>query len=369
MSGSWPFPSSVAFCLAALALLWSTCWCSGADDPTYIEIGDALYGAKADEQGPIGGGAGYTHIITQGDYTVGNLDALLDALANAQAGQVVFIPGSTEIDLTARIYIEELVLIVPAGVTLASDRGHDGSLGALLTSDALKTPVMIRALGPGVRITGLRVQGPCPKRYIDHHKRAFTKGGEGHSYYYKLPTSNGITTEFAQLEVDNCDISGFSHGGVYLMKGDSQHVHHNFIHHCQYQGLGYGVSHGTASSVIEYNLFNYNRHSIASTGRPGNAYVARHNVELGVSLSHCFDMHGGRDRRDGTDVAGTAIEIYNNTFRAPQTPVVIRGVPEEGCDVHHNWFPKHAEAAKAVRASERTHVSDNVYGPEPTEAQ
>ena len=66
---------------------------------------------------------------------------------------------------TTRIYIEQLVLEVPAGVTLAGERGNNGSRGALLTSDALKTPVMIRAGGPDVRITGLRLQGPCPKRY------------------------------------------------------------------------------------------------------------------------------------------------------------------------------------------------------------
>ncbi|NQT52575.1 hypothetical protein HQ576_11015, partial [bacterium] len=142
-------------------------------------------------------------------------------------------------------------------------------------------------------------------------------------------------------------------------------IHHNFIHHCQYQGLGYGVCHGTAASLVEQNLFDWNRHSIAGTGRPGNSYVARHNVELGVSLSHCFDMHGGRDRRDGTDIAGTAIEIYNNTFRAPQTPVVIRGVPEEKCEVHHNWFLSHAEPKKAVRASAKTSVSNNAYGAQP----
>jgi hypothetical protein len=76
-------------------------------------------------------------------------------------------------------------------------------------------------------------------------------------------------------------------------------------------------------------------------------------------------MHGGRDRKDGTDIAGTSIEIHNNTFRAPQTPVVIRGAPEEKCDVHHNWFLKHDEPAKAVRASARTNVFDNAYGPNP----
>jgi hypothetical protein len=336
--------------------------CIAADDRTWLEIDGAVYGARPDDRGPIGGGYGYSNIITKGDYTVSDLDALLEALAKAKTGQVIFIPDETVIDLTARIYINQLVLEIPEGVTLAGNRGHGKSKGALLTSDALKTPEMIRAAGPDVRVTGLRIQGPNPKRYLDHHRRAFGPGGAGSSYYYKLPTSNGIAVRHARLEVDNCEISGFSHAGVDLRTAHGHHIHHNYIHHCQYQGLGYSVCHNTASSLIEYNLFDWNRHSIAGTGRPGNSYVARNNVELGVSLSHCFDMHGGRDRKDGTDIAGTSIEIYNNTFRAPQTPVVIRGVPQEKCDVHRNWFVRHSDAAKAVRASARTRVYDNAYG-------
>ncbi len=336
-----------------------------AEKPTWVEIDNTVYGARPDKRGPIGGGAGYANIVTRGDYTVKDLDALLAALAKAKAGQVVFIPAETLIDLTARVYIEGLVLEVPAGVTLAGNRGHRGSKGALLTSDALKTPVMIRPTGPGVRITGLRIAGPNPKRYLDHHRRAFGPGGTRHKYYYKFPTSDGIRTEHPRLEVDNCEISAFSHAGIYLVKGDGHHVHHNFIHHCQYNGLGYGVCHNTASSLIEYNLFDWNRHSIAGTGRAGCSYVARHNVELGVSLSHCFDMHGGRDRKDGTDIAGTTIEIYNNTFGAPQSPVVIRGVPQDKCEVHHNRFLKHRQAARAVRAARKTRVYDNAYADKP----
>ncbi|MFH1920430.1 MAG: hypothetical protein ABIP48_11160 [Planctomycetota bacterium] len=343
--------------------------CAMAGEPTWLEIDGVTYGARADERGPIGGGEGYTNVVTQGDYTVKDLDSLLDALSKATAGQVVFIPGEPAIDLTARIYIEQLALNVPEGVTLAGDRGRDGSQGALLTSDALKTPVMIRAMGPGVRITGLRIRGPNTKRYLEHHRRAFGPGGDGHAYYYKFPTQNGISTEHDALEVDDCDVSGFGHSAIYLTKGEGHHVHHNFIHHCQYNGLGYGISHDRASSLIELNLFDWNRHSIAGTGRPGCSYVARHNVELGESLSHCFDMHGGRDRKDGTQIAGTSIEIHNNTFRARQTPVVIRGVPEEKCDVHHNWFLEHADPEKAVRASERTNVLDNAYGAEPKAAR
>lgn len=349
--------ATAAFCI--------TGFCGAAQEPTWIEINHTFYGAKPDERGPIGGGDGYANIVTNGDYIARDLDTLLDALLKAKAGQVVFIPGEIEIDLTARIYIEQLVLDVPEGVTLAGDRGSKGSRGALLCSDALKTPVMIRATGPGVRVTGLRIRGPNPKRYLDHHRRAFGKSGGGHEYYYKFPTSDGITSEHARLEVDNCEISAFGHSGVFLIRGEGHHIHHNFIHHCQYNGLGYGVCQNIASSLIENNLFDRNRHSIAGTGRPGNSYVARHNVEMGVSLSHCFDMHGGRDRNDGTDVAGTSIEIYNNTFRAAQTAVVIRGVPQEKCEVHHNWFLKHAVAGQAVRASAKTRAFNNAFGAEP----
>ncbi len=352
--------------LATLGILALPYVCgSQAPAQTWGVIAGVVSAARADERGPIGGGEGYTAIVTSGDYVVETLEQRIDALAQAQAGQVVFIPGETEIDLTTFIYIDEFVLEVPEGVTLAGERGNGGSLGAILTSDALKTPVMVRALGPDVRITGLRIRGPNPKRYLDHHRRAFREDYGGHSYYYKFPTQNGIRAEHDGLEVDNCEISGFGHAGIYLIGGEGHHVHHCFIHHCQYNGLGYGVSHNTSSSLIEHNLFDWNRHSIAGTGRPGCGYVARNNIELGTSLSHCFDMHGGRDRGDGTDIAGTRIEIYSNTFLAPQTPVVIRGVPQDTCDVHHNWFPRHAAAANAVRASANTEVPHNFYGPAP----
>ena len=191
--------------------------CIAADEPTWVQIDNIVYGAKPDDRGPIGGGNGYANIIAEGDYTVRNLDALLNALSKAKAGQVVFIPAETVIDLTARIYIDQLVLEIPEGVTLAGDRGHGKSESALLTSDALKTPVMIRAAGPDVRVTGLRIQGPNPKRHLDHHRRSFGEGGGRHEYYYKFPTSNGITTKYPRLEVDNCEISGFSHADVYLV--------------------------------------------------------------------------------------------------------------------------------------------------------
>ncbi|MBR9774863.1 MAG: hypothetical protein GYB55_07585 [Cytophagales bacterium] len=332
------------------------------EKPSWLAINDEIYGAKPSDMGPIGGGNGYVFPIVKGDFEATNLDELLDALAQAKSGQVVFIPDEINIDLTTRVFIEKLVLEIPEGVTLAGNRGYEGSKGGILLSNALETRFLIRANGPGVRISGLRIQGPNPDRHLEHHKRAFGPEGLGRDYYYKFPVSRGIVTEYPELKVDNCEVSAFSGSGIFLKKGSGHHIHHNFIPQCQYNGLGYGISHAAADSLIEYNLFNENRHSIAGTGVSGCGYIARHNIELGISLSHCFDMHGGRDRKDNTDIAGTTMEIYNNTFYAPQTPVVIRGVPEEKCEIHHNWFAKHKETEQAVRGlSGKTIAMDNVY--------
>lgn len=341
-----------------------------ADPPASATLEGRTYGAQADPVGPIGGGAGYTRMVTKGDLVARNLDELLEALGKARSGQVVFIPGEIEIDCTARVYIEQLVLEIPPGVALAGNRGQKGSAGALICSYALGTSPLIRPMGPGVRITGLRIRGPNPRRHLEHHRRSFSEklpdgSVRGHKYYYKFPVARGITTEHPKLEVDNCDISAFSGAGIYLAGGGGHRIHHNFIHHCQYAGLGYGITHGRAQSLIERNLFDCNRHSIAGAGRPGCSYEARHNIELGTSLSHCFDMHGGRDRKDGTDIAGTTIRIHHNTFRAPETPIVIRGVPEEVCEVFGNWFPRHASPAEAVRAGQKTVVRENAYGADP----
>lgn len=341
-------------------------------DRTWVKIGTQTYGARSNRMGPSGGGKGYRKIVTRGTCKVSTIDALLDALKKAQPGNTVFIPTGVELDCTERVHIDKLVFEIPAGVTLAGDRGAGRSEGALLHSDTFDTRPLIRALGPDVRVTGLRLQGPDPKPRLEHHRRCFAEG-RGHEYYYKFPISVGVWTEYPALEVDNCEVAGWSLGAIYLKAGDRQHVHHNFIHHNQYNGLGYGLCLEKAFALIESNLFNYNRHSIAGDGSAGSGYEACDNIELGHSLSHCFDMHGGADRQDGTDIAGTWLKIHHNTFRCPRTPIVIRGMPEQGVDVHHNWFLYHPQAGilsptwpsapkAAVVAHGRTHIHDNACG-------
>lgn len=336
---------------------------SGQEEPqqTWVRIGGKIYGAKPDARGPIGGGPGYKNLVTKGDYQARTLDELLAALKKAEKGQVVYLAGDVEIDLTTRAFIEKTVIEIPEGVTLAGNRGQDGSLGAIIYSDAFYTRPMIRVMGPDVRITGLRLRGPDPKRRLEHHRRSFRPPDKrGRKYYYSFPFSRGVVTSYPGLEIDNCELSGWSHAAVWLKTGDKHHIHHNYIHHNQYNGLGYGVTHGTAFSLIEYNLFNYNRHSIAGTGSPGSGYEAANNVELGVSLSHCFDMHGGRDRKDGTKIAGDWMKFHHNTFRAPKVAIVIRGLPRQKAEVYGNWFC-HDSTKRAVVQHGKTDIYDNAF--------
>lgn len=298
---------------------------------------DETFGAESNPTGdPIGGGAGYRDIRATGDVRVGTKQELLAALGRAQRGQTILVDGSAEIDLTG-----ERSIAIPGGVLLASNRGRDGSPGGLLfTTEDKAVPAgkaerfaLFVTGGPEVRVTGLRLRGP------DDQRRG----------RYEFLNSDGVQAEHDGLEVDNCELWGWSHGGVYLRRGTGARVHHCSIHHCQRAGLGYGVVLDVAEVRIEANVFDWCRHAIAATGRPDSGYEACYNLVLENANGHSFDVHGGRDRKDGTHIAADAVKIHHNTFRATHVyAVVIRGMPRERAEVHHNWFP-HSDTVRAVR--------------------
>ncbi len=75
--------------------------------------------------------------------------------------------------------------------------------------------------------------------------------------------NSSARSQHAGLEVDNCELWGWSHSAVSLFEGERHRIHHNHIHHNQRHGLGYGVTLNRGEVEIEYNLFDWNRHSIA----------------------------------------------------------------------------------------------------------
>ena len=348
-----------------VAILLLTSFLSSVNAGIAAELSDEVFGAADDGLGPLGGGAGYKRLVVKYDYLVKTEQELIDSLKKAKPGQVVYVDDNAELDFSPWVVVEDLVMAISAKVTLASGRGKNGSKGALLCSDAFKTRPLFQVDGNDVRITGLRIRGPDPK--IRNQPLNRWAREKGRIRYYKFPTSDGIQAAGLNLEVDNCELWGWSHGAIYLMKGATNaHIHHNYIHHNQRSHLGYGVVLDQSNALIESNIFDWNRHSIAATGRPGTSYEACNNLVGEHANSHLFDMHGGRDRKDGTDIAGDWIKVHHNTFKAAtKRALVIRGTPREGVEVHHNWFAG-AEVRSAVspRSAAFLNIYNNQFGPE-----
>jgi hypothetical protein len=137
-------------------------------------------------------------------------------------------------------------------------------------------------------------------------------------------------------------------------------VSRNFIHHNSRDGLGYGVSVNSGGyATIEGNLFDHNRHAIASNGAPYTAYFAHYNYVLdggytqSGSWNQHFDVHGSDGGYGG--VAGELFDISFNTFRGDQDYFVntraafwLRGTPTVGAFFHDNVL-LHSNRGEAVR--------------------
>jgi hypothetical protein len=323
-------------CLLYESLCPSDSICRG--DGVCTENVNRLYGADAKPTSdPLGGGVGYHNIIDprSANFTVSTRSQLMNALQNAVSGQIIYVTDNATINLTG-----DQNIAIPAGVTLASGRGRNESLGALIysdaNSDAFETFQLFIVAGEGVRVTGLRLQGPDPERRTE---QMIWQDAQGR--YNEIPNSFGIWSSYSHLTVDNCELFGWSYATIGLETGShDNYIHHNFIHHNQREGLGYGVDVlKGADALVEANVFDWNRHSIAgSRGSPGASYEARYNLVLGNANSHYFDMHGGNDISDPTVPAGGYVKVHHNTFMESAEPAVaIRGVPTEGVWVYRNW--------------------------------
>jgi hypothetical protein len=143
------------------------------------------------------------------------------------------------------------------------------------------------------------------------------------------------------------------------------HVTRNYLHDNAMDSKGYGVvvSRG-AYAVIDGNVFDYNRHAVASGGEPHTGYIVRHNYvqqggfseggDPGYWNQH-FDVHGvGTGGYGG--LGGERYDIVSNTIRGEQEyglgfrtrpAFMLRGIPDVGAFFHHNVVVhEHDEAAR-----------------------
>ena len=292
---------------------------------------------------PIGGGEGYQPIFTTGDFIVTSKEEMLEAFEQAQPGQVIFFPDGVEIDLTG-----QRNLVVPAGVTLAGTRGLNGSAGARIFTTLRESHTLMTSGGDEIRLTGLRFEGAEGRtdKVADH--------------------SGFMSIGHYGAEVDNCEIYNFNVSGVGVGAGAlGVRIHHNYLHHIQRSGYGYPVSTNANGLQVIANRVDYCRHAIASSGAPGSGYEAAWNLIGPNETSHSYDMHGGRDRGDNTDIAGDWMNVHHNTFLGSVAAVGIRGVPSQGALIYNNWFVQRTPD-KAVSSTANTRVYNNAHGEERT---
>ncbi len=294
------------------------------------------FGAESNPTGsPIGGGKGYIQIYTENDsqidYRVTTKDEFISALADAKAGDVIYVPESANINLTG-IY----GTTIPAGVIVAGNRGEGGSSGGRIFQNRLpddpsgeqwtyEIGSMLRPAGDNIRITGLRLEGP-DKTPADVKSMGFgIRCG-----VYERNRNN--------IEVDNCELWGWSWAAVGVYGGNA-YVHHNYIHHCQDSGFGYGVVVTGGTALIEANIFDYTKHAVSASGHVGESYEARYNLVVGHSGYHVFDVHEFNNPETGKLIAGSSYKIHHNTVNETTNCAVgIRAIPLEGAWIHHNKF-------------------------------
>lgn len=140
-------------------------------------------------------------------------------------------------------------------------------------------------------------------------------------------------------------------------------VEGNYIHNQARVGGGYGVVvGGTAYATVRGNVFEYNNHSLAASGKAFSGYVATRNFLLKGAIDpkdHQFDVHGTRDSHHAGGPAGTYFDISYNTVRGEQTYALgtqtrralgLRGRPAEAARFHHNVLV-HDDFGEAVKLS------------------
>jgi hypothetical protein len=369
-------------------------------EPVVRDHRDESYGALANSaMRPLGGGVGYRNIVPvphppvvalsagavvrPPGVVVRTADELRAALvAAARLPQTIYVDDNAEIDLSycakkptpascsdpraGPESCRDYSLSIPPNTTLASGRGRAGSLGARLFSRTFSSCPLLDVKGPGVRVSGLRIHGPDSSIENDDpiHCRAESRAIH-------------VGTKDAPLrwatEIDNNELSSWPYTPVDISRIMGLRVHHNVIQYnrriehngtCDTKyGLGYGVEVQSGSATIEANVFDHNRHDIASRGEAGAYYAAIYNLVLTGAVDHSFDVHGGVDRKDCTNVAGSAFVIHHNTFLASSEPAVtIRGIPMLGAWIYKNETHHRAEAFLQINSSGNFSVSDNMTG-------
>jgi hypothetical protein len=213
-----------------------------------------------------------------------------------------------------------------------------------------------QAANDGARISGFRLYGP--------------------DFGYQKTLEVGIRiTRCIDIDISNMEIAGWGGDGISviddpgpdhasesnaagarIMNPGQVRIHDSFFHHNQHpsegghaEGYGINVDHG-AWAQISRNVFDFNRHAIATPGDVGG-YAAEQNLVLkgggyhGTfynTYTHSFDVHGTGCwwSSDLCGDAGIQVWYLENAFQySKDTDIKIRGRPAIQVFINGNVFP------------------------------
>jgi hypothetical protein len=241
---------------------------------------------------------------------------------------------------------------IRGGVKLMGERGELGSRPSLFADNKCLNPELqpgsdecegyslFVITGNNISVTGLHLRGPAKgsrsnqQRYVN-----------GIRIIADPNTQQGRNIYIAESEFDEWAGSGidiisnnrartpeqYLPEWTPLTKADAGliRVERNYFHHNARDGGGYGVTVSSgAFATIFGNVFDFNRHAVASNGFAKTGYIARFNYVLeggfkqGSYYNQHFDVHGTVDTNPDDDIddssgyGGTAGDYYEIAFNA-----------------------------------------------------
>jgi len=281
---------------------------------------------------------------------------LAELPASRREGTVVFVPGDADLDLT------EEVLIVPGGVTLLSDRGIDGSPGAILRrNDFTEGGGYVVVLQSGAGLVGFRVLGEMEKWTPTYDETRTSPPGRGvalgrghdHGRVINCEIANvrrdGISNFGRYLHVKNCHIHNFGAYGILSVVNGRWTIGENNKIEWAWQGVG-----GSRTWNTGYQMY-------------GNYLLDARTPELSIAYQDGPFSFGSAMGHHGRVPQGYSISVVGNVFERTSEEVLSyrtvspRSGVEYGVFIGHNWVrqPHFAEGAenlpsamKAIRIDE-----------------
>lgn len=292
----------------------------------------------------------YLDVLTYNEFhkqvtkNVKNTEELISSVANSKEGDVIFLAPDGNYDFT-----NKSVLVISKSITITSDRGKNNSKGATIYSKSLNVNPLIHIIAKNVVIRGVAIQGPDGEHINEGElRKAYKKLKSKNNFNkkrfntYGIPNSIGIIVEGDGFKLENCELYNWSQSGIVVKNKSTVSILNNYIHHNQRYGLGYGISIHSGHAVVKYNYFDYNRHDVASTGTSECSYLAENNIcLLNTNVNgHNFDMHGGEDRKDKTNISGKYLKVSNNLIfvSSIHSPLLIRGNPRLNSEFSNNFI-------------------------------